>query len=115
MGKSHFLKTDLTTSQDLSAGPLSYTTSSNNRKFKLEEVGIHFSGATTETVTITRDSKHGANYDDILAKRSLVAETDFLFRPQGECNFQDGDEVKVECTNAGITIAYVKIKRSELP
>ena len=108
------LKPDLTTSQDLSSAALSYT-SSTNRKFKLEEVTIHFSVAVTETVTITRDSAHGANYDQILKKRPLIAEQDYVFRPEGECNFQDGDEVKVECTNANnVGIAYCTIKRSEI-
>lgn len=111
-----FQKADVTTSQDLSAGTLSYTTSSSNRKWKLDSVVIHFSQTITETVTITRDSKHGANYDHILAKRSLVAEQDFRFTPSGEENFQDGDELKVQCTNANLTgVAYVIIKRTELP
>jgi len=110
-----FLKSDLTTSQDLSTEALSYTSSSNSRKFKLEEVILHFSAAVTETVTITRDSAKGADYDHVLAKRSLVAEQDFIFRPQGEENFQAGDEIKVQCTNANLTgTVYVTIKRSEL-
>lgn len=111
----HFLKPDVTTSQNLSLAALSYTTSTN-RKFKLEEITIHFSATVTETITITRDKAVGADYDDVLVKRSLVAEQDFVFRPQGECNFQAGDEVKVECTKATATAtAYVVIKRKELP
>jgi len=111
----HFLRKDITTSQDLSLGALSYTTSTG-RKFKLEEVTLHFSVAITETVTITRDKAVGANYDDVLAKRSMVAEQDFVFRPQGECNFQINDEVKVACTNANLTgTCYATIKRKELP
>jgi len=110
-----FLKPDLTSSQDLSTGALSYTSSSNNRKFKLEEVIIHFSVAITETITITRDSVNGANYDHVLISRSLVGEQDFVFRPQGEENFQGGDEIKVACTNANTTgVAYLTIKRSEI-
>jgi len=113
MRTGYFIRKDLTFTQDLAAGALSYTTSIG-RKFKLEEVSIHFSGLTTETVTVTRDSAAGANYDHVLLKRSLVGEQDLIFRPTGECNFQAGDEVKVECTNAGITIAYGIIKTSEL-
>jgi hypothetical protein len=113
-----FLKPDLTSSQDFTADgfpALSYTSSSNSRKFKLEEISIHFSVAVTETVTITRDSVNGANYDHVLAKRSMVAEQDFVFRPQGEENFQAGDEVGVQCTNANHTgVAYLVIKRAEL-
>jgi hypothetical protein len=115
MKTAHFLKADVTTSQDLSAGALTYTTSSQSRKFKLEEVIIKFSVAVTETVTITRDSVNGENYDHVVASRSLVGESSFIFRPTGECNFQSGDEVKVQCTNANLTgVAYVTIKRSEM-
>lgn len=110
-----FTKPDLTSSQVLSLAELSYTSSSSGRKFKLEEVVIHFSVAVTETITVTRDSVNGVAYDHVLAKRSLVAEQDFIFRPQGECNFQAGDEVKVTCTNANVTgTAYLTIKRKEV-
>lgn len=106
-------KSDLTT--ELSSTALSYTSSSNNRKFKLSELTIHFSGAITETVTVTRVSGVSSNYNSVLAKRSMVAEQDFVFRPQGKCDFQSGDEVKVECTNANtMGIGYVTIKRREL-
>ena len=114
MKTAHFLKKDLTTSQDLSAGALSYT-SSTGRKFKLEEVLIHFSVAVTETITVTLDSANGTNYDTVKDKRSITGGQDYIFRPQGECNFQDGDEIKVQCTNANLTgIAYLTIKRSEM-
>ena len=113
MGKDA-TKKDITTSQNLATGALSYTTSIG-RKFRLQEVAIHFSVAVTETVTVTRDSITGANYDPPLSKRSMVAEQDFLFRPQGECDFQDGDEVKVQCTQANLTgTAYVTIKTREI-
>ena len=111
------LKKDLTATQDLSEtpyDPFSYT-SSTNRKFKLEEVILHFSTTVTETVTVSRVSKSGSNYTHVLAKRGLSAEQDFIFRPTGECNFQDGDEVKVECTDANHTgVLFMTIKRSEI-
>lgn len=110
MGKSIFLIPDITTSQDLSLSALSYTTSIN-RKFKLQEIIIHASVAITETITITRDSKNGANYDHVMAKRSLVSEQDFIFRPEGEADFDIGDEIKIQCTQANLTgIVYVTIK-----
>lgn len=106
-------KGDLTSSQDLSLAALSYTTSIN-RKFKLAEVAIHASVAITETITITRDSKNGANYDHILVTRDLVDEQDIVFRPQGECNFEAGDEVKVQVTNSNVTgTAYITVKTIE--
>ena len=114
MKTAHFLRKDVTTSQDLSAGSLSYTTSIS-RKFKLEEVVLHSSVAITETFTVTRDSASGASYDHVLAKRSMLSETDYIFRPSGECNFQAGDEVKVTCTNANLTgVVYVVLKLSEM-
>ena len=110
----HALRPDVTTSKDLSSGALSHTTAIG-RKFKLESVSIHFSVAVTETVTITRDSINGANYDTVLSKRDLDSEQDFIYKPSGEDNFQEGDEVKVQCTAANLTgVAYVTIKTSEL-
>jgi hypothetical protein len=107
-------KSDITTSQDLSEGALSYTTSIG-RKFKLAEVIIHASIAITETITITRDSKNGANYDHVLKSYDLASEQDLIFRPQGECNFEAGDEVKVQCTNANLVgTVFVIIKAKEI-
>ena len=114
MKTRHFLKSRITTSQDLSAGALNYTTTIA-RNFKLEEVTIHFSQAVSETITITRDSKSGANYDTVLVKRTMLAETDFVWRPQGEQNYLAGDEVKIQCTNSnGVGTAYVEVLTSEM-
>ena len=114
MKTAHFLKSDVTTSQDLSAGALSYTTS-YGRKFKLEKIFFHASEAITETITITLDSAKGSNYDVVLRKKGLVSEQDFIYEPEQEMNFQAGDEIKVVCTNANVTgIIYVKIKTSEM-
>lgn len=114
MKTAHFLKLDKTTSQNLASAALSYTTD-YGRKFKLEQLIVNFSQAVTETITITLDSKHGANYDEVLFTADLLAEAGIVFRPQGEANYQDGDEIKVEITNANTTgIAYVTIKTSEL-
>lgn len=109
-----FLKSDKTASQDLSAGALSYTTSFG-RRFKLEQVMVHFSQAVSETITITLDSALGSNYDTVLQSVTLVAETDFVYRPQGDANFQAGDEIKVQCTNANtVGVSYCQIKTSEV-
>jgi hypothetical protein len=114
MAKSIFLRPDITTSQNLASGPLSYTTSIN-RIFKLQEITIHFTVPSTETITITRDSVNGANYDHILATKQIPGEQDYVYRPQGEQDFQIGDEIKVQCTNAGgAGVAYCTIKTREL-
>ena len=110
----HQLKAILTTSQDLNAAALDYS-SSQTQAFKLEEVTIHFSVNVTETITIARNANSGANYDTVLATRAMVGEQDFVFRPQGECNFFPGDNVDIDITNANTTgIAYVELKLSEM-
>lgn len=114
MQPEHFLKKDITTSQDLSAGALSYTTVTS-RNFKLEEITLKASVGITETVTVTRVSKQGSNYNTVMVSQTLTNDTSFVYRPTGECNFIASDEVKIQCTNAnGTGIVYVTIKRSEL-
>jgi hypothetical protein len=114
MGKSKFLKPDITTSQNLATGDLDYTTSIG-RAFKLDQIIIHFSVAVTETITITLDSKNGANYDTVLRTVDLSAEQDFIFKPSFEANYQAGDEIRVQCTNANLTgVAYAILKTSEV-
>lgn len=109
-----FLKSDKTATQDLSAGALSYQTNFNHR-FKLEQVTVHFSQAVSETITITLVSKNGINYNTVLQSVVLISETDFVYRPQGEANFQTGDEIKIQCTNANtVGVVYAQIKTSEL-
>ena len=108
------LKPDITTSQDLSAGALSYTTTIG-RRFKLERILFHASVAITETITITLDSGKGANYDVVLRKKSLVAEQDFIYVPDGENDYYAGDEIKIQCTNANLTgTIYANLKTKEV-
>lgn len=108
------LKDDKSFTQALTAAALSYTTD-YGRRFKLESIQIKASVAITETITITLDSALGANYDVVLHTSDLVAETSFVWRPQGEANFQSGDEIKVQCTAANTTgIVYGAVKASEL-
>lgn len=105
---------DQIASQDLSLGPLSYT-ASYGKRFKLDEVLIHASQAISETITITMISKNGVNYNTVLQSVVLVAETDFVYRPQGEANFQAGDTIKVQCTNVNtVGIVYLTVKSSML-
>lgn len=109
-----FLKTDISGSQDLSSAALSYTTSIS-KPFKLEQIIIRASVAITEDITITLDSGKGANYDTVLRKKSLSAEQNFVYKPEGQSNFLVGDEIKIEVTNANTTgTVYYLIKCSEL-
>ena len=108
------LKPDLVTSQDLSTGALSYTTSIG-RRFRLERILFHASVAITETITITLDSGQGATYDVELRKKSLSSEQDFIYVPEGENNYYAGDEIKIQCTNANTTgTIYVTVKAREV-
>ena len=111
-----FLKPDITTSQDLSVGAgtaLSFTTSIG-RKFKLEKILFHASVAITENITITLDSVNGPTSDIVLRKKALTAAQDYVYTPEGEHNYQAGDEIKVECTAATDTgTIFVTIKTSE--
>lgn len=86
--------------QDLSAGPLSMTTSFA-QKHKVKAVILHAGAAITQTVKVTLDSKTGANYDTLLDSAALVANTDYVWIPDGELLLDSGDELLVTCTNAG--------------
>ena len=114
MGWRPSLKADRTASQDLSSGALSYTTSFG-RRFKLESVYLKATAAITETITITLDSALGSAYDVVLQTYDMVAETDYIWRPQGEMNLQAGDEIKIQCTNANTTgVVKAVVKTSEI-
>jgi len=116
MGISRFTNFDQDFTQDLSAGALSFTTTTTGgKKFHLDQVVIHFSTAVTETITITVDSLKGANYDTVLISCPFASETDFVYRPEGDAIFNAGDEIKVQCTNDGaVGIAYGNVKTSEV-
>lgn len=108
------LSLDKTTSQNLASAALDYTTD-YARTRKIEQVMFHFSQVVTETITITLDSAKGANYDMQFRSIALVAEDEYIWRPQGQCNLQQGDELHIECTNAnGVSTCFVLVKSSEL-
>lgn len=108
------LHPDQNSSQDLSLAPLSYT-ATYGKRFKLDQVLIDFSQAVSETVTITLISAAGSTYNHVLQSAVLISETSFDWRPQGEANFQAGDKIQVQCTNAnGIGLAHLTIKASQL-
>jgi len=114
MRTAYFTRPDITFTQDLTLGALSFTTSIN-KKVKIEQILIKASVNITETITITLDSVNGANYDVMLRKRSLSAEQNFVYRPEGELNLQAGDKLKIQCTNANTTgILYGILKTAEM-
>lgn len=108
------LNSDQYASQNLALGALS-ATFVYGKRFKLDEVIINFSQTVYETVTVTMISKNGSNYNVALDSQTLGGEKFYIFRPLGEANFQSGDNIKVQCTNANLMgIAYCTIKSSQL-
>jgi hypothetical protein len=111
---AHFISKDLTTSQNLALAPLDYTFDFGQKR-KVEQIMFKASQAISETITITLDSAHGANYDVILQEVVLVAESSFIWRPQGECNLHKEDKIRIQCTNAnGLGVIYCIVKSSEM-
>ncbi|RLF26645.1 MAG: hypothetical protein DRN05_06735 [Thermoplasmata archaeon] len=108
MGKLFILKKQ--GSQNLNSAALSLTTAFN-KDWQFTEVRIHFSGAVTQTVTISVDDGSGSNYDTVLKTEDLSGETDFTWIPGEKVLLKEGDEIKVACTNSGspAVIAYATI------
>ncbi len=94
-----FVKPDQDFQKDLSAGPLLFTTTTNGKAFHLDQIIFKIDQAISETITITLDSVKGSAYDGIPQEVVLVAESSFVYRPQGHANFNAGDEIKVQCTD----------------
>jgi len=112
MRPNNTLRPDITTSQDLSAAALDFTTSIPH-KFTLLQVLVQADIPITETITVTLDSGNGAAYDTILATVSLSGGQSFVYKPEGKPDYQSNDNIKVECTNAngvGVVSVIVKIR-----
>jgi len=122
MPNTEWLIPDIKTTQDLSAAVLNFTTSIG-RPFKLGKIIINFNDgasppvavAVTETITITLISAKGAIYNTILRKKSLSAESNFVYTAPSDSDYQSGDEIKIQCTDAGgVGITNVIVKAKEL-
>jgi hypothetical protein len=109
------LKPDLVVSQDLSSGALSYTTTFT-RKFRINQIIFHASVAITETITITFISAKGSSYNSVLRVINLSSSQDARYIPDSNNEiYQDGDAIKIECTNAHATgVIYASIKAQEI-
>lgn len=102
-----------TYSQDLSAGPLLVTTDFRSA-VRIESLLFHVSEAITENWTITIDRADGSTYDTVIRTGSFYNSTDATFMPDGEFYLNDGDQLKIECTNANVTgIIYLTVNWSE--
>lgn len=94
-------------SQDLSAGALSFKVSHGDRDFKLLGVFVHFSTGVTETVSVNLDSGDGTNYDTVIDSSSLSSGTDYTYTPNGGLWVSGTDQLSIDCTNANTTgVAY---------
>ena len=109
-----FLLEPQTSSQALTSGALTFTTSFN-RRFRLLGVYLKASENITETVTVTKDMNAGATYDTQLDTENLSSAQNYVFRPTGKEVFEKGDQVKVQCTNANTTgTVYVSVYAEEV-
>ncbi len=88
--------------QSLASGPLlkSYPC---NKQVRLISVQLKFSTPVTETVTITRVSAHGDEYNVNIATEDLDSNSSYIFHPCWEVILILGDSIKIECTNANLT------------
>ncbi len=108
--KHHLRRTD---SQNLASAALS-TTTTFNRKWQLLSIFIHFSAVCSQTLTVTFDSKDGANYDTVLSTQVLVAATDVYIQGESTDIFWKGDELTISITTGGAAIAYVTINGKKI-
>lgn len=114
MKTAHFLRKDLTCSQDLSSAPLDYTFNFG-RKVKIESINVACSVPISEQVTATIDMGVGSAFDTFIWDVVLVAESSARYKPQGEENLQESDKLKIQCTNANLTgTISVTVKTSEM-
>lgn len=81
-----------------------------NRRWRLMSIEVHFSATCSQVVTVTKDNIIGTTYDTVLDKQTLVAATDYVFRPTGVEICDVGDEINLGITTvAGAPIAYATI------
>jgi hypothetical protein len=92
------LKSDKSFSQDLALGPMEYKTD-YGQKFCLEGITIRSTVPVREIVTVTLLSAKGSQYNTVLDSKSFEGN----YTLQVDMNFQSGDEIKIECTNANKT------------
>lgn len=100
--------------QDLAADVLESETSFDTR-WRLLRLMIHFSVACSETLTITFTSKDGTTYDTVISTQVLVAISDIYIQGEETDIFEKGDELKVEITSGGASVAYLTIIGKEIP
>ncbi len=97
------------TSQDLSVGPLDFTTSFDWDHVMVKAT-MHFTGAVTQDITMTTDSAAGSNYDTVVIDEKTSAATDYIFPPVSEGVVKRGDEIRFQVTNTGTPAVTVYLE-----
>lgn len=88
--------------QILSAGSLTFT-NDYVEPGSIKGIYINFSTNVTETITITRVSQWGTNYNLLCDTKTLNGESSYIFHPSWDLVLLKGDSIKVTCTNANLT------------
>lgn len=72
-----------------------------DRAHRLKSVTVHFDSAPASagSLTITLDANAGAAYDTLLASRSMVGVTDYVYQPDHDLDLVAGDAIDVAYTN----------------
>jgi len=100
--------TGITTTQDLSAGALNFTTSIG-ADFRLVYMAVSFDQLVTETFSMYLDSAQGANYDTLMFQWNIL-NGQYIWLSETEMDFVLNDEINVQCTNnGGVGNVYVSI------
>ncbi|MHA2247391.1 MAG: hypothetical protein ACXADY_20760 [Candidatus Hodarchaeales archaeon] len=111
----HEIKFDLRhiDSQDLDSdgdGEAMSSTTSFGRKWRLLRLIIHFSAACSQTLTISFNSRDGANYDTVISVQVLAGVTNIYVQGEETDIFWIGDEITVAITaGSGAPTAYLTI------
>jgi len=77
---------------------------------KIAQITLSASANITETIDVTIDQQEGANYDVLIETTGLNGEDNYLYDGRHHVVLNDGDSIKLTCTNANTTgIVYAKI------
>jgi hypothetical protein len=78
---------------------------------ELVTVYIHFDTPVTEEVKISYKSAAGAAFDTLIDAKTLQGAQDYVYAAAGEVAFNEGDQVRVQITNANtVGVAGISVK-----
>lgn len=107
--------TEYTASQDLSLGPLNFTTSFSD-DVKINYITFKKSASTTQDAKVAIDALAGANYDTEILNETLTGANGLFFQPDERFVLKAGNNLKIEMTNTGtpsVTV-YVVVSTSSV-